>query len=417
MKTYKLKDISTNLSLLSTINDISNRIGSGEGGSGGGTANVDFGTVTIANPTFSNFKSGAHQYKKGIFINKTTLANFLAWYDENIGDAPNAEWPFFAIAKPSTVSGMAFFTYIQDFVGFVRTAYMADGRSQEIIDQIPATGSCFFLMGYAVDSEGNPVEFFSLPLWANFNYSMPFTANSEMGFGIKMDITNGFQNLEENGRLSTAYVSIDSSPNLYAILNDNRGTLYFNGNMGEAFDCQFFTAQSFENESKAAEFLTEFADAVVGWDNVSTSDTSDQYILSPRTIGNFCMKNDSTYQKFAVKIDGVVSYVDLTEDMITKSREVSDVATARFLQMFGFFDPATNGEYPATFNDVLLDVEERIYETVFNVIKDLVGSSIVHDITKEGDCLNVRQSQVIGYNTITKSFEKSEHYPQIYLGN
>lgn len=64
MKTYKLKDISTNLSLLSTINDISNRIGSGEGGSGGGTANVDFGTVTIANPTFSNFKSGAHQYKK-----------------------------------------------------------------------------------------------------------------------------------------------------------------------------------------------------------------------------------------------------------------------------------------------------------------------------------------------------------------
>lgn len=54
-----------------------------------------------------------------------------------------------------------------------------------------------------------------------------------------MDITNGFQNLEENGRLSTANVSIDSSPNLYAILNDNRGTLYFNGNMGEAFDCQF----------------------------------------------------------------------------------------------------------------------------------------------------------------------------------
>lgn len=47
------------------------------------------------------------------------------------------------------------------------------------------------LMGYAVDSEGNPVEFFSLPLWANFNYSMPFTANSEMGFGIKWILQMG----------------------------------------------------------------------------------------------------------------------------------------------------------------------------------------------------------------------------------
>lgn len=413
MAKYKLKNISTPLELLKTVNDL--KVNAGSGGSGG--SSIDYGVMELKNPDVNWYENKEQDAlfiaRRGIYLNiepdtdgTPKFRKTLALLDSMGGVTNDNERDLFVGLMGEFKQGatcIAYIAYFPDMTAFIKQGYQEKGYS---VEGIPESGAALFIM--AIDFSEEPAKCVTSQIWANFTYNMPYAVAME-GMAIKANFTNGLANIDDNGRIN---INLPEDFNSLQRLVNGDKVPYALGD-GELDVTSGFMRKSISDEPLVQAFVNEFGSQITGWDNI------DEYNrLSPK---KFCsiLRSGS----IRVKPEGATneSQVSLTSEMRVKVRAIVQEAFNRANNLFTAINPITKETIvPRSFNDFMDDELGSRINSLREEIKDalnsygpLLGNPTIAETNPDG---TVKQLEVKQHTFIVDegSLQKREHNSYIW---